>query len=73
MFEVSAHAYMPSVGRTEQTGGYSSFFRRVPDFPLSNHGFQAFIDRLFRFAGQKNWIPLNIWTVGRTTIPSPAE
>jgi hypothetical protein len=73
MFEVFVDGYMPFGGRTKQTLGFPSLFRRFPDFPLSNHGFKAFIDRLFRFVGRTNWIPRQLRAAGRTAIPSPAE
>lgn len=73
MVEVSANAYMPFVGRTEQTSGLSPLAKNVPDIPLPNHGFQKFIDRLFRFTELMNWILAKPWAVGRTAISEPVE
>ena len=73
MFEVFIKVHVPFVGKIIKVSGFSSPFNKVPEIPLSNHGFQGFIDRLFRIAGLRNWIPLQIKAVDRTTIPGPAE
>jgi hypothetical protein len=73
MVEVLVDGYMPFVGRSEQTDGFSSLRSRFPEIPMSNHGLIAFIDRLFRLTGWRNWILRGACAVSRTAIPNPAE